>query len=70
MWDQYKKTFTRMQVTIFVVTLLVYGWSHRLGMAATFFAVMQTGSALGAMWGFRLKRKLQPHLCGPSLPRG
>ncbi len=69
MWDQYKKTFVRMQVMILFVTALVHAWSHLWTVAAVFFAVMQTGSALGAMWGFRLKRKILPSLCGPSLPR-
>src|SRR5664279_2013498 len=69
MWDQYKKTLAGMQTVILLVTLLVFAWSHLWTLAAVFFAVMQTTSALGAMWGYRLKRKLQPHAYGPSLPR-
>jgi uncharacterized membrane protein YfcA len=61
MWEQYKKTFASMQVAIAGVTLAVFFGLGRLWfVTATFFAVMQLGSLLGAFWGARLKRRLLP----------
>jgi uncharacterized membrane protein YfcA len=65
MWDLYKKTFVGMQTIILLVTLLIFMRSHLWTHAVTFFAIMQTGSALGAIWGTRLRRKLQPNRVGP-----
>jgi uncharacterized membrane protein YfcA len=69
MWDLYKRTLVGMQTMILLVTLLVFMWSHLWTHAVVFFAIMQTGSALGAMWGTRLRRKLQPNRLGHLLPR-
>jgi uncharacterized membrane protein YfcA len=60
MLDQYRKTFVGMQIVIFVVTALVFLWSHFWVHAIAFFVMMQAGSILGALWGHRLKRKLRP----------
>jgi uncharacterized membrane protein YqjE len=59
MWSQYKKTFTRIQAVILVVAIAVVFATHRLSAAAVFFGVMQVGALLGAMWGVRLKSKVQ-----------
>jgi uncharacterized membrane protein YfcA len=61
MWEHYRNTFARMQVVVMIATLAVYfGLGRRLFVAATFFAVMQIGSVVGAWWGDRLKRRLGP----------
>ena len=61
MWEHYKRTFARVQVMIALITALVFFGLHQMwAVTATFFAVMQVGSFLGAMWASRLKRKLQP----------
>ena len=68
MWDQYKKTFVGMQTTIFVVTALVFLRTHYWMQAFVFFLIMQLGSAGGALWSNRLKRKLQPEAaCLPPI---
>jgi uncharacterized membrane protein YfcA len=69
MWDQYRKTFVGMQTVIVVVTAMVFVWSHFWVHAVAFFVMMQTGSVFGALWGHRLKRKLQPQPCRTIVPR-
>jgi uncharacterized membrane protein YfcA len=69
MWDQYKKSFVGMQTVIFVVAALVFAWSHFWAHAVAFFVMMQAGSALGALWGHRLKRKLPAPACGTFVPK-
>ena len=59
MWEQYKKTFVRMQVLIAFVSLAVLTWTHLVPLAAFFFAAMQLGAVSGAMWGVRLKEKVR-----------
>ena len=60
MWSQYKSTSLRIQTVIAMVTCAAYfATGHRLPAAAVFFAVMQIGAVLGAMWGVRLKAKAQ-----------
>lgn len=61
MWDHYKRTFVGMQLVIALVTMLVFLVSHYWVHALVFFMVMQLGSAAGAVWGKRLKRKLQSY---------
>jgi len=61
MWNHYKRTFVGMQLVIALVTVLVFLVSHYWVQAFIFFMVMQLGSAGGAVWGKRLKRKLQPY---------
>jgi len=59
MWEQYQKTFFRMQVLIVLVVLGVYLAADRQWKpAAGFFAAMQLFSLYGAMWAYRLKTKL------------
>ena len=59
MWEQYKKTFVRMQVVIVFITLGVLALTHVWTLAAMFFAAMQLGAISGAMWGVRLKDKVR-----------
>jgi len=58
MWNQYKKTFSGMQVIIGLVTLGILLWRHAWDLAGVFFITMEIGAVLGAMWGARLKSKL------------
>jgi hypothetical protein len=60
MWEQYKKTFARMQAVIFIVTVVMLVVSRPWQVAMTFFLVMQVGSAAGAVWGVRLRRLFFP----------
>jgi Na+/melibiose symporter-like transporter len=61
MWQQYRKTFTGMQVVITLVTLAVYFGMGRLpALAGLFFLTMQAGAVIGAAWAARLKRRLSP----------
>ena len=60
MWAQYQKTFLGTQAVIVMVTCVAFfATGHRVPAAAVFFAVMQIGAALGAMWAVRLKGKLE-----------
>jgi hypothetical protein len=59
MWEQYKKTFLGMQTVMGFIAAGVLLGTHRLFAAAVFFVVMQLGAVLGAMWGSRLKSRLQ-----------
>ncbi len=59
MWEQYKKTFLGMQIVMWLIAAGVLLSTHRLFAAAVFLVVMQLGAVLGAMWGARLKSKLQ-----------
>jgi len=59
MWEQYKKTFYKTQVIIGAATIGTYLWlGHVAVRSAAFFLVMQIGAVAGAMWGTRLKRKV------------
>jgi hypothetical protein len=59
MWAQYQKTFLGTQAVIAMVTCAAFfAADHRASAAAVFFAVMQVGAVLGAMWAVRLKGKL------------
>jgi len=69
MWDHYKKTFVGMQIIIALVALTILRLSHLWTVTVTFFAIMQIGSALGAVWGSRLQRKILEARCRPCLPR-
>ena len=61
MWmQQYRKTFVGMQTVIGVVTALVYfriyrSWEPTLSL----FFVLQGGALAGALWGSRLKERVQ-----------
>jgi type IV secretory pathway VirB2 component (pilin) len=59
MWEQYKKTFAKTQAVIAIVTLGTYFYvGHMPARSAAFFVIMQLGAAVGAMWGTRLKNKV------------
>jgi hypothetical protein len=57
--EQYKKTLVSTQVLIGVITMAVLIRSHRLTAALAFFAMMQLGALLGALWAARLKSKIE-----------
>jgi hypothetical protein len=59
MREQYKKTLVPTQITISLITFAALVYSHRLFAALSFFVVMQLGALLGAMWGARLKNKVE-----------
>jgi len=59
MLEQYKKTFVRMQMVIAFVSIGVLAWTRVWPLAALFFATMQLGALSGAMWGVRLREKVQ-----------
>jgi hypothetical protein len=62
MWEQYKRTFSKTQALIAVVTMGTYFYlGHMAARSAAFFVVMQIGGVVGAMWGTRLKRKVDGH---------
>jgi hypothetical protein len=68
MWSHYRKTFTGMQITIWLVTLSVYLFvGHSLIRAATFFVVMQMSAVIGALWGVRLRGVFQRRTIGLPL---
>jgi uncharacterized membrane protein YfcA len=59
MWEQYKRSFSKTQVVIAAVTIGTYWYlGQAAARSATFFIVMQIGAVVGAMWGTRLKRKV------------
>ena len=59
MWQQYKTTFSKTQAIIAVATIGTYLYlGHGVARSAAFFVVMQIGAVVGAMWGTRLKRKV------------
>jgi hypothetical protein len=59
MWDQYKRTFTKTQAVIAIATMGTYFYlGHGAARSAVFFLMMQIGGVLGAMWGTRLRKKV------------
>lgn len=69
MFEQYKKTFWRMQLLIASVAGAMWVYSHVFGLALLFFVTMQVCSLVGVSWGIRLKRKLQfPGDCSRASP--
>ena len=59
MWQHYRKTFTGMQVVIWLIAIVVYLFlGHSLGRAAVFFVVMQLSAVIGALWAARLRAML------------
>jgi hypothetical protein len=58
MWDQYRRTWMGMQLSIAVMTAAVYMLMYRAWQpAALFFLVLQAGSVAGAFWATRLRRR-------------
>ena len=65
MWEQYKKTFTGMQIVIWLVTGTVYlFFGHEWRMATTFFLVMQFSALSGAVWASRIRSMMQREATG------
>jgi hypothetical protein len=59
MWEQYKRTFAKTQLVIWLITAATFlGLGQVWARSAAFFLVMQLGAAAGAGWGVRLKRKV------------
>jgi uncharacterized membrane protein YfcA len=61
MIERYKHTFIGTQTIIAAVTLAILYKLQVWQVAAVFFATMQLGAVMGAMWAARLKRKLEEH---------
>ena len=62
MWEQYKKTFLRMQLVIFVVCAAIYlRFTHAIVPILPFFLILQAGSLAGASWGAQLRKKYKPN---------
>jgi CDP-diglyceride synthetase len=57
MLEQYKKTFIRMQLAIWVIAIGAAILTHQWRAGVAFFVVTQVASVFGAMWASRLKRK-------------
>ena len=58
-WEQYKKNFSTMQAVILIATIAIYMYlGHEMPRAAVFFSIMELGAILGAVWGVRLRRKV------------
>ena len=61
MWEHYRRTLKPVQAAIATVTVAIYFGMHRMWfVAAVFFLMMQVGALFGALWGQRLRRKMQP----------
>jgi hypothetical protein len=59
MWEQYKRTFAKTQTVIGMVTAGTYVYmGHLVARSLVFFVVMQIAALVGAMWGVRLKKKV------------
>jgi uncharacterized membrane protein YfcA len=59
MWEQYKKTFAKTQTVIVVATLATYAYlGHEVARSAVFLLMMEVGAVAGAVWGVRLKKKV------------
>src|SRR5262249_60453204 len=57
MWALYRNTFVRFQALIALITCAAFvATGYRLSAAAVFFAVMQLGAVLGAMWSQPARR--------------
>jgi hypothetical protein len=63
MWlTQYKKNFVGMQAVIALITASVYFALYRAWEPTmSFFFVLQGASFAGALWGSRIKRRLDPN---------
>jgi len=62
MWQQYRKTFLRMQVAIALVTVGMYRFlAHDIAPTLTFFLVLQVAAVAGAHWGAHLRKRFNPN---------
>jgi hypothetical protein len=59
MLERYRRTFLGTQALIAAVTVAIFVQTHRFTAAAVFFAAMQIGAVVGALWAARLKRKIE-----------
>jgi hypothetical protein len=57
-FEQYKKTFWRMQSVMLLAALLIWAVSHSRDLAGLFYVVMQGSAFIGASWAVRLKHKV------------
>jgi hypothetical protein len=63
-WEQYKRSFSRTQVVILIATIAIYMYlDHGVARTAVFFLMMELGAIAGAIWGVRLKRKVNREIC-------
>jgi hypothetical protein len=67
-FEQYKKTFWRMQSVMLVAALMIWGISHSRDLAGLFYVVMQGSAFIGASWAVRLRNKVARE-AGMSLSR-
>jgi hypothetical protein len=60
MWEQYRKSFIGMQVTILLFTAASYlAMYHAVMPALLFFTTLQIGGVAGAFWATKLKKRNQ-----------
>jgi hypothetical protein len=60
MWEQYRRTFWRTQITILLIVAFVYFSTGGLMAPTAFMFVMMQGfSLIGVAWATRLKRMLE-----------
>lgn len=56
-WEEYWRTFLRIQAAICLVVFAETLISHRLVVAAGFLVAMEAGAFIGAMWAARLRAR-------------
>jgi len=62
MWEQYKKTFFRMQLAIALLCVAIYLYlTHALRPILPLFLMLQVASLAGAHWGARLRKRFNPN---------
>jgi hypothetical protein len=59
MLERYRRTFFVTQASIATVTVAILVKSQRFAVAVAFFATMQVGAVVGALWAARLKRRIE-----------
>jgi hypothetical protein len=57
-FEQYKKTFWRMQSVMLIAALMIWLVSHSRDLAGLFYVVMQGSAFIGASWAVRLRNKV------------
>ena len=63
MLKQYRSTFAKTQMVIALITAATYlGLGQVASRSVIFFLAMQVGAVLGAMWGVRLKHKVDSRI--------
>jgi hypothetical protein len=56
MWDHYRKTFARMQLVMGLAACAAVLVTRQLTVGLLFFAFMQIGALVGAVWAARIRR--------------